>query len=127
MKKDSLTQRRDIAPNVIPVLLDARNVVKLKLSLKGLLVDGENLCCFREKPLFSRSIIPDNTDRVWFAEDTSKLIHAIELACYIADKVGNVEVTIKVIDDDFKDVNYREIINRIISANPLTHNIVFRN
>ena len=88
----------------------------------------ERICvAFGKKPLFSRSIIPDNTDRVWFAEDTSKLIHAIELACYIADKVSNVEVTIKVIDDDFKDVNYREIINRIISANPLTHNIVFRN
>ena len=88
----------------------------------------ERICvALGKKPLFSRSIIPDNTDRVWFAEDTSKLIHAIELACYIADKVGNVEVTIKVIDDDFKDVNYREIINRIISANPLTYNIVFRN
>ena len=88
----------------------------------------ERICvAFGKKPLFSRSIIPDNTDRVWFAEDTSELIHAIEHACYIADKVGNVEVTIKVIDDDFKDVNYREIINRIISANPLTHNIVFRN
>ena len=88
----------------------------------------ERICiAFGKKPLFSRSIVPDNTDRVWFAEDVSEFTHAIELACYIADKVGNVEVTIKVIDDDFKDVNYREIINRIISANPLTHNIVFRN
>ena len=88
----------------------------------------ERICvAFGKKPLFSRSIIPDNTDRVWFAEDTSELIHAIELACYMADKVSNVEVTIKIIDDDFKDVNYREIINRIISANPLIHNIVFRN
>ena len=88
----------------------------------------ERICiAFGKKPLFSQSIIPDNTDRVWFAEDTSELIHAIELACYMADKVSNVEVTIKIIDDDFKDVNYREIINRIISANPLIHNIVFRN
>ena len=88
----------------------------------------ERICiAFGKKPLFSRSIVPDNTDRVWFAEDTNELIHAIELACYMADKVGNVEVTIKVIDDDFKDVNYRRIINRTISANPLTHNIVFKN
>ena len=88
----------------------------------------ERICiAFGKKPLFSRSIVPDNTDRVWFAEDTNELIHAIELAFYIADKVGNVEVTIKVIDDDFKDVNYRGIINRTISANPLTHNIVFKN
>ena len=88
----------------------------------------ERICvALGKKPLFSRSIIPDNTDRVWFAEDVSEFVHVIELACYIADKVGNVEVTIKVIDDDFKDVNYREIINRTISANPLTHNIVFKN
>ena len=88
----------------------------------------EKICiAFGKKPLFSRSIIPDNTDRVWFAEDTSELIHAIELACYMADKVGNVEVSIKITDDDFKDVNYKEVINRIISANQLTHNIVFRN
>ena len=88
----------------------------------------ERICiAFGKKPLFSRSIVPDNTDRVWFAEDTNGLIHAIELACYMADKVGNIEVTIKVIDDDFKDVNYRGIINRTISANPLTHNIVFKN
>ena len=88
----------------------------------------ERICiAFGKKPLFSRSIVPDNTDRVWFAEDTNELIHAIELACYMADKVGNVEVTIKVIDDDFKDVTYRGIINRTISANPLTHNIVFKN
>ena len=88
----------------------------------------ERICvALGKKPLFSRSIIPDNTDRVWFAENVNEFVHAIELACYIADKVGNVEVTIKVIDDDFKDVTYGEIINRIISANPLTHNIVFRN
>ena len=88
----------------------------------------ERICiAFGKKPLFSRSIVPDNTDRVWFAEDTNELIHAIELACYMADKVSNVEVTIKIIDDDFKDVDYREIINRIISAHPLIHNIVFRN
>ena len=88
----------------------------------------ERICiAFGKKPLFSRSIVPDNTDRVWFAEDTNELIHAIELACYMADKVGNVEVTIKVIDDDFKDVNYRGIINRTISANPLAHHIVFKN
>ena len=88
----------------------------------------ERICvAFGKKPLFSRSIIPDNTDRVWFAENVNEFVHAIELACYIADKVSNVEVTIKVIDDDFKDVDYREIINRIISANPLIHNIVFRN
>lgn len=88
----------------------------------------ERICvAFGKKPLFSRSIVPDNTDRVWFAEDVSEFVHVIELACYMADKVNNVEVTIKVIDDDFKDVNYREIINKIISANPLTHNIVFRN
>ena len=82
---------------------------------------------FGKKPLFSRSIVPDNTDRVWFAENINDLTHAIELACYMADKVSNVEVSIKITDDDFKDVNYRGIINRIISANPLTHSIVFRN
>lgn len=88
----------------------------------------ERICvAFGKKPLFSRSIIPDNTDRVWFAENVNEFVHAIELACYMADKVNNVEVTIKVIDDDFKDVNYGGIINRIISTNPLTHNIVFRN
>ena len=88
----------------------------------------ERICvAFGKKPLFSRSIIPDNTDRVWFAENVNEFVHAIELACYMADKVSNVEVTIKIIDDDFKDVDYREIINRIISANPLIHNIVFRN
>ena len=87
----------------------------------------ERICIvFGKKPLFSQSIVPDNTDRVWFAEDINDLTNAVELACYMADKVGNVEVTIKVIDDDFKDVNYRGIINRIISANPLTHNIVFK-
>lgn len=87
----------------------------------------ERICiAFGKKPLFSRSIIPDNTDRVWFAENINDLTHAIELACYMADKISNVEVTIKIIDDDFKDVNYRGIINRIISANPLTYNIVFR-
>lgn len=88
----------------------------------------ERICiAFGKKPLFSRSIVPDNTDRVWFAENINDLTHAIELACYMADKVSNVEVSIKITDDDFKDVNYREIINRIISANPLTHSIVFRN
>ena len=88
----------------------------------------ERICiAFGKKPLFSRSIIPDNTDRVWFAENINDLTHAIELACYMADKVSNVEVSIKITDDDFKDVNYRGIINRIISANPLTHSIVFRN
>ena len=88
----------------------------------------ERICiAFGKKPLFSRSIIPDNTDRVWFAENINDLTHAIELACYMADKVSNVEVSIKITNDDFKDVNYRGIINRIISANPLTHSIVFRN
>lgn len=88
----------------------------------------ERICiAFGKKPLFSRSIVPDNTDRVWFAENIDDLTHAIELACYMADKVSNVEVSIKITDDDFKDVNYRGAINRIISANPLTHNIVFRN
>ncbi len=88
----------------------------------------ERICiAFGKKPLFSRSIVPDNTDRVWFAENINDLTHAIELACYMADKVSNVEVSIKITDDDFKDVNYRGIINRIISANPLTHSIVFRN
>ena len=88
----------------------------------------ERICiAFGKKPLFSRSIVPDNTDRVWFAEDTNELIHAIELACYMADKVGNVEVTIKVIDVEFKDVNYRGIISRTISANPLHNNIAFKN
>ena len=88
----------------------------------------ERICItFGKKPLFSRSIVPDNTDRVWFAENINDLTHAIELACYMADKVSNVEVSIKITDDDFKDVNYRGIINRIISANPLTHSIVFRN
>ena len=88
----------------------------------------ERICiAFGKKPLFSQSIVPDNTDRVWFAENINDLTYAIELAYYMADKVGNVEVTIKVIDDDFKDVNYRGIINRTISANPLTHNIVFKN
>ena len=88
----------------------------------------ERICiAFGKKPLFSRSIVPDNTDRVWFAENINDLTHAIELACYIADKVSNVEVSIKITDDDFKDVNYRGIITRIISANPLTHSIVFRN
>lgn len=88
----------------------------------------ERICiAFGKKPLFSRSIVPDNTDRVWFAENINNLTHAIELACYMADKVSNVEVSIKITDDDFKDVNYRGIINRIISANPLTHSIVFRN
>lgn len=88
----------------------------------------EKICIvFGKKPLFSRSIVPDNTDRVWFAENINDLTHAIELACYMADKVSNVEVSIKITDDDFKDVNYREVINRIISTNPLTHNIVFRN
>ena len=82
---------------------------------------------FGKKPLFSQSIVPDNTDRVWFAENTNEFTHAIELACYMADKVSNIEVSIKITDDDFKDVNCRGIINRIISANPLTHNIVFRN
>lgn len=88
----------------------------------------ERICiAFGKKPLFSRSIVPDNTDRVWFAENINDLTHAIELACYMADKVSNVEVSIKITDDDFKNVNYRGIINRIISANPLTHSIVFRN
>ena len=88
----------------------------------------ERICiAFGKKPLFSRSIVPDNTDRVWFAENINDLTHAIELACYMADKVSNVEVSIKITDDDFKDVNYRGIINRIISANPLTHSIVFKN
>lgn len=88
----------------------------------------ERICiAFGKKPLFSRSIVPDNTNRVWFAENINDLTHAIELACYMADKVSNVEVSIKITDDDFKDVNYRGIINRIISANPLTHSIVFRN
>lgn len=88
----------------------------------------ERICiAFGKKPLFSRSIVPDNTDRVWFAENINDLTHAIELACYMADKVSNVEISIKITDDDFKDVNYRGIINRIISANPLTHSIVFRN
>ena len=88
----------------------------------------ERICiAFGKKPLFSRSIVPDNTDRVWFAENINDLTHAIELACYMADKVSNVEVSIKITDDDFKDVNYRGIINRIISANPLTPSIVFRN
>ena len=88
----------------------------------------ERICvALGKKPLFSRSIIPDNTDRVWFAENVNEFIHAIELACYMADKVSNVEVSIKITDDDFKDINYKEIINKIISANPLTHNIVFRN
>ena len=88
----------------------------------------ERICiAFGKKPLFSRSIVPDNTDRVWFAENINDLTHAIELACYMADKVSNVEVSIKITDDDFKDINYRGIINRIISANPLTHSIVFRN
>lgn len=88
----------------------------------------EKICiAFGKKPLFSRSIVPDNTDRVWFAENINDLTHAIELACYMADKVSNVEVSIKITDDDFRDVNYKEIINKIISANPLTHNIVFRN
>ncbi len=88
----------------------------------------ERICiAFGKKPLFSRSIVPDNTDRVWFAENINDLTHAIELACYMADKVSNVEVSIKITDDDFKDVNYRGIINRIISASPLTHSIVFRN
>lgn len=87
----------------------------------------ERICiAFGKKPLFSRSIVPDNIDRVWFAENINEFAHAIELACYMADKISNVEVTIKIIDDDFKDVNYRGIINRIISANPLTYNIVFR-
>ena len=88
----------------------------------------ERICiAFGKKPLFSRSIVPDNTDRVWFAENINDLTHAIELACYMADKISNVEVSIKITDDDFKDVNYRGIINRIISANPLTHSIVFKN
>ena len=88
----------------------------------------ERICiAFGKKPLFSRSIVPDNTDRVWFAENINDLTHAIELACYMADKVSNVEVSIKITDDDFKDINYRGIINRIISANPLTHSIVFKN
>ena len=88
----------------------------------------ERICiAFGKKPLFSRSIVPDNTDRVWFAENINDLTHAIELACYMADKVSNVEVSIKITDDDFKDVNYRGIINRIISDNSLTHSIVFRN
>ena len=88
----------------------------------------EKICiAFGKKPLFSRSIVPDNTDRVWFAENINDLTHAIELACYMADKVSNVEVSIKITDDDFKDVNCRGIINRIISTNPLAHNIVFRN
>ena len=88
----------------------------------------ERICIvFGKKPLFSQSIVPANTDRVWFAENINDLTCAIELARYMADKVSNVEVSIKITDDDFKDVNYREIINRIISANPLTHNIVFRN
>ena len=88
----------------------------------------ERICiAFGKKPLFSRFIVPDNTDRVWFAENINDLTHAIELACYMADKVSNVEVSIKITDDDFKDVNYRGIINRIISANPLTHSIVLRN
>lgn len=88
----------------------------------------ERICiAFGKKPLFSKSIVPDNTDRVWFAENINDLTHAIELACYMADKVSNVEVSIKITDDDFKDVNYRGIINRIISANPLTHSIIFRN
>lgn len=88
----------------------------------------ERICIvFGKKPLFSQSIVPDNTDRVWFAENVNDLTCAIELACYMADKVSNVEVSIKITDDDFKDVNYREVINRIISANPLTHSIVFRN
>lgn len=87
----------------------------------------ERICiAFGKKPLFSRSIIPDNTDRIWFAENINDLTHAIELACYMADKVSNVEVSIKITDDDFRDVNYKGIINKIISANPLTHNIVFR-
>ena len=88
----------------------------------------EKICIvFGKKPLFSRSIVPDNTDRVWFAEDVNDLTHAIELACYMADKVSNVEVSIKITDDDFRDVNYKGIINKVISANSLTHNIVFRN
>ena len=88
----------------------------------------ERICIvFGKKPLFSQSIVPDNTDRVWFAENINELTCAIELACYMADKVSNVEVSIKITDDDFKDVNYGGIINRIISANPLIHNIVFRN
>ena len=88
----------------------------------------EKICIvFGKKPLFSRSIVPDNTDRVWFAEDVNDLTHAIELACYMADKVSNVEVSIKITDDDFRGVNYKGNINKIISANPLTHNIVFRN
>ena len=88
----------------------------------------EKICiAFGKKPLFSRSIVPDNTDRVWFAENINDLTHASELACYMADKVSNVEVGIEITDDDFKDVNCRGIINRIISTNPLTHNIVFMN
>ena len=88
----------------------------------------ERICiAFGKKPLFSQSIVPDNTDRVWFAENINDLTYAIELACYMADKVSNVEVSIKITDDDFRDVNCREIINKIISANPLSHNIVFRN
>ena len=88
----------------------------------------ERICIvFGKKPLFSQSIVPDNTDRVWFAENLNDLTYAIELACYMEDKVSNVEVSIKITDNDFKDVNCRGIINRIISTNPLTHNIVFRN
>ena len=80
----------------------------------------ERICIvFGKKPLFSRSIVPDNTDRVWFAENINDLTHAIELACYMADKVSNVEVSIKITDDDFKDVNYRGIINRQNDCNQI--------
>ena len=88
----------------------------------------ERICiAFGKKPLFSRSIVPDNTDRVWFAEDVSEFAHAIELACYMADKISNVEVTIKIIDEDFKSIDYKSIINKIVKNNSLGHNIVFKN
>ena len=88
----------------------------------------ERICiAFGKKPLFSRSIVPDNTDRVWFAEDINEFAHAIELACYMADKISNVEVTIKIIDEDFKSIDYKSIINKIVKNNSLGHNIVFKN
>lgn len=88
----------------------------------------ERICiAFGKKPLFSQSIVPDNTDRVWFAENINDLTYAIELACYMADKVSNVEVSIKIIDEDFKSIDYKSIINKIVKNNSLGHNIVFKN
>ena len=88
----------------------------------------ERICIvFGKKSLLSQSIVPDNTDRVWFAENINEFTHAIELACYMADKISNVEVTIKIIDEDFKSIDYKSIINKIVKNNSLGHNIVFKN